>query len=386
MIVDMTKGSPMKVILRFAIPMFISVLFQQLYSLVDSVIAGQYVGLNALAAVSVSYPIISLLTAVANGINVGCSVVVSQIFGAKKEKELKSAIFTSMITIFLTGIILTALGLAICEPVMRLLQTPADIFEDSVLYLQIYIAGFAFLYLYNGANAIYTALGDSRTPLYFLIFSSLFNIVLDLLFVVAFQMGVAGLALATDLAMGVSAALALFFLNRKLKGYLVEDRVKFFDKRMFREIVIISVPSILQASSVSLGNLLVQGLINSYGSLVVAGSSAGAKLNILLLSCMSAMGNTLASYSAQNMGAHSVDRMKRGLIEAAKITMIMMSVFMLVTFVFAEQCIGCLLYTSKWPQRKGPSNCLAKTQVYAKPKGEVYELTPARCWKVKGSA
>ena len=187
MVTDMTEGSPSRLLWKFSIPILFSVIFQQLYSIVDSIVAGKFIGDNALAAVGASYSITMIFMAVATGLNGGSSVVISQLFGGRLFGRMKEAISTALITVFITSISLSILGFLLCKPILRALQTPQEIFSDSMLYLNIYIAGLIFLFLYNICTGIFTALGDSRTPLYFLIASSLGNIGLDLLFVIVFK-------------------------------------------------------------------------------------------------------------------------------------------------------------------------------------------------------
>ena len=190
MVKDLTVGKPSKVLWQFSIPMFISVIFQQLYNITDSVVAGKFAGEEALAAVGASYPVTMIFMAVAVGSNIGCSVIISQLFGAKRYKEMKTAIYTTLISSVVLSLVLMAAGLAFCNPMMNLIQTPVNIFEDASLYLKIYIGGFLFLFLYNVCTGIFNSLGDSKTPLYFLIGSSLGNIILDMVFVIVFHWGV----------------------------------------------------------------------------------------------------------------------------------------------------------------------------------------------------
>lgn len=218
MITDMTEGGAFKILWRFTLPMLISVMFQQMYNIVDSVVAGKFVGVNALAAVGASYPVTMIFMAVATGLNIGCSVVISLYFGAKEYKNMKCAVSTSLLSVVGISMALTVVGMVICRPLLRLLNTPQDIFSDSALYLNIYIYGLLFLFLYNICTGIFTALGDSKTPLYFLVASSVGNIILDLVFVLVFQMGVGGVAWATFLAQGVSSILAFITLRKRLKS------------------------------------------------------------------------------------------------------------------------------------------------------------------------
>lgn len=218
MVTDLTTGKPGRVLLNFTIPMFISVIFQQMYSLADSIIAGKFAGENALAAVGASYPITMIFMAIALGCNVGCSVVISQLFGAKRFTQMKTAISTTIISSLGVSLVLTAFGLLFCNPLMRLIHTPANIFEDSALYLRIYVAGLVFVFLYNVATGVFTSLGDSKSPLYFLIGSSVGNIVLDYIFVRFLKMGVAGVAWATFIAQGLACILALFTLLKRYRA------------------------------------------------------------------------------------------------------------------------------------------------------------------------
>ncbi|MEG1846940.1 MAG: MATE family efflux transporter, partial [Lachnospiraceae bacterium] len=196
---DLTEGKPSRVLLGFSLPLLFSVMFQQFYNIVDSVVAGKYIGVDALAAVGASYPITMIFMAVATGANIGSSVVISQFFGAKKYEKMKTSIFTSLILIIIVSILLTLCGSFGCDFLIRALNTPANVFSDAALYLSIYTWGLVFLFLYNICTGVFTALGDSKTPLYFLIVSSLGNVAMDLLFVIRFQMGVAGVAWATFL-------------------------------------------------------------------------------------------------------------------------------------------------------------------------------------------
>lgn len=313
MIQDLTVGKPRKVIFSFALPMLFSMMFQQIYSIADSIIAGRFVSEEALAAVGASAPIVNLFIAVASGLCIGCSVIVAQLFGKRHYAKLRSAIRTSILAVSGLSVLFLIVGVMSVKPLMRLLKTPDNIFADSVLYLQIYAWGMVFLFLYNAANAIFTGLGDSKTPLFFLIFSSVLNIGLDILFVTVFHMGVAGVAWATLIAQGVAGICSITALiYRVRKDITPEHAFAPFDTHAFREIMHIGIPSILQQSLVSLGQLFVQSLINSYGSDVVAGFTAGFKLNIFCITAVSTFGSALSSYCAQNAGSGRNGRVIRG--------------------------------------------------------------------------
>lgn len=331
MIKNMTTGSPAKQLWLFSLPMLFSVVFQQLYNVADSVIAGQFVGEDALAAVGASYPITMIFMAVATGCNIGCSVVISQLFGAGRHADMKTAVNTSLLAVGGLSLALTAAGLAASGALMRLLHTPGNIFGDSAFYLQVYIGGLFFLFLYNICTGIFTALGDSRTPLYFLIASSVGNILLDLWFVISLRMGVAGVAWATFAAQGAASLLAFGALLRRLRNLPVSEKAPLFSTRMLARIARIAVPSILQQSFVSVGNLFIQGLVNSYGSSVIAGYSAAIKLNTFSITSLTALSNGLSSFTAQNMGAKKPDRIRRGfragLVMAGCVAAVFMALF-----------------------------------------------------------
>lgn len=224
MVKDLTVGKPDEVLWKFSIPMFISVIFQQMYNIADSVIAGKFAGEDALAAVGASYPITMIFMAIAVGSNIGCSVVISQLFGAKRYEKMKTAIYTTLISSVVLSAVLTILGLFGTDSLMRMIQTPENIFKDGALYLEIYIGGFLFLFLYNICTGIFQSLGDSRTPLYFLIGSSIGNVVLDTWFVAGFHWGVAGVAWATFLAQGIACVLAFFTLLLRLRNIKTEKK------------------------------------------------------------------------------------------------------------------------------------------------------------------
>lgn len=320
MIKDMTQGEPGKVLLGFTLPMLGSVVFQQMYNIVDSVVAGKCIGPNALAAVGASYPVTMIFVAIALGMNVGCSVLISQLFGAKKMETLKTAVFTAIISVLVLSVILTILGCLGCDMMIRLLQTPDDIFKDSALYLRIYILGLIFVFLYNICNGIFTALGDSTTPFYFLVASSIGNIVLDLVFVICFKMGVAGVAWATFTAQGLAAVAAFLVLLKRMKKIKTKSYQR-FSRNMLKKIAWLSVPSILQQSFVSVGNLFIQGIVNSYGAVVIAGYSGAIKLNTFAVTSFSTMANSLSNFTAQNIGAGKTERVKQGFWSCLKMSM-----------------------------------------------------------------
>ncbi len=313
MMKDLTEGKPSSVLWRFSIPMFVSVIFQQLYNIADSAIAGKFAGESALAAVGASYPITMIFMAVAVGSNIGCSVVISQLFGAKKYAEMKTAVSTTLFASAALAAVLTVAGLLGTDGLLLLLNTPEDVFADGAVYLKIYIGGFLFLYLYNICTGVFTSLGDSRTPLYFLIGSSLSNIFLDYCFVTSFGMGVAGVAWATFLAQGAACILAFLTLLHRLKKIETEEKPPLFSGLMLGRVSRIAVPSILQQSFISVGNIFIQWRVNSFGSSVIAGYSAAIKLNTFTITSFTTLANGLSGFTAQNVGAGKAGRVKAGL-------------------------------------------------------------------------
>lgn len=340
---DLTEGTPRKILWQFSVPMFVSVIFQQLYNIADSVIAGKFAGEDALAAVGASYPITMIFMAIAVGSNIGCSVVISNLFGAKKYKEMKTAVTTTLIAAFLISAGLTVLGLAGTRALMVMIRTPENIFDAGALYLGIYIGGFIFLFLYNVATGIFSALGDSKTPLYFLMASSIGNILLDYLFVAKCGWGVAGVAWATFLAQGIASILALLTMARRLRTLKTEGKAKLFSGEMLRKISQIAVPSIFQQSFISIGNIFIQGLVNSFGSSVIAGYSAAIKLNTFAITSFTTLGNGISNYTAQNMGAGKKERVREGFFAGIQMAMLIVVPFFAAFFIFGESMINLFM-------------------------------------------
>lgn len=340
MVKDLTKGNVRPVLWSFTIPMFISVVFQQLYNIADSAIAGRFAGEDALAAVGASYPITMIFMAIAIGCNVGCAVVISSYFGAGDIRRMKTAISTTLIASTVLAAILTIFGLLTSSYLMQMMNTPHNIFDAGDIYLKIYIGGMVFLFCYNVATGIFTALGDSKTPLYFLIGSSVGNVVLDYLFVAVFHFGVSGVGWATFLAQGIAGILAVVTLLRRVaKLPTGHGKVMLYSKSMLRRIAKIAVPSILQQSFVSVGNIFIQSLVNSFGSAVIAGYSAAIKLNTFTITSFSTLGNALSSFSAQNIGAAKVDRVRKGFRAGTMLAWIIAVPFFVLFFFFGNEML-----------------------------------------------
>lgn len=309
---DLTTGKPSTVLWKFCLPLFGSIIFQQLYNIADSFVAGKFIGENALAAVGNSYEITLIFIAFAFGCNIGCSVISAQLFGAKRLSEMKTAVYTTLIAGGVLCVLLMAVGLLFGQELLQLINTPENVMADSKLYLDIYILGLPFVFYYNIATGIFSALGDSKTPFIFLSISSVSNIAADILFVTAFGMGVDGVAWATFMCQGVSCILAVAVVFVRFSKIKTEEPAAFFSRTLLLKISAVAVPSILQQSFISVGNIIIQGIINSFGSAAMAGYSASIKLNNLVITSLTTLGNGISSFTAQNLGAGKFDRIKAG--------------------------------------------------------------------------
>lgn len=306
------REKPMKALLIFAFPMIVGNLFQQFYTMVDSVVVGRFVGENALAAVGASYSLTNVFISIAIGGGVGASVLTSRFFGSREYQKMKMSVSTALLSFLAVSLTLGCVGLLSGREIMILLNTPDNILPQATEYLNIYFLGLPFLFMYNVLASMFNALGRSRIPLYLLIFSSVFNIVLDLILVCQFHMGVAGVAWATLIAQGISAVLAFFLFLKEMRNYPTDGKMTLFSGGEFLEMCRIALPSILQQSTVSIGMMLVQSVVNSFGASVLAGYSAGMRIESICIVPMAAMGNVISSYTAQNLGAGRKDRVVEG--------------------------------------------------------------------------
>ena len=316
---DLTVGKPETVLRQFCLPLFGSIIFQQLYNIADSLVAGKYIRDEALAAVGNSYEVTLIFLAFAFGCNMGCSVIVSQLFGGKEYTKMKTAVSTACIASALLCALLMAAGILGCETLLRLINTPAGAFADSRLYLDIYVWGLPFVFFYNIATGVFSALGDSRTPFLFLAVSSTANIAVDILFVTVFDMGVAGVAWATFLCQGVSCVLAIGVVFSRLRQVETREPAPLFSPLLLKKIATVAVPSILQQSFISVGNIFIQGVINGFGTGVMAGYSAAVKLNNLVITSFTTLGNGVSNYTAQNVGAKKLSRVRSGFRAGVKL-------------------------------------------------------------------
>ena len=343
---DLTIGKPSSVLWKFCLPMFGSIIFQQLYNIADSFVAGKFIGELALAAVGNSYEITLIFIAFAFGMNIGCSVIVAMLFGAGNHKDMKTAVSTTFIASLALCVVLMLVGILFCDRLLELINTDEAILSDSALYLDIYIYGLPFVFLYNVATGIFSALGDSKTPFIFLACSSISNVAIDILFVTAFNMGVAGVAWATFLCQGVSCVLSLVVVFLRLKKIKTDGKTIIFSWEMLLRISKVAVPSILQQSFISVGNIVIQGVINSYGAAVTAGYSAAVKLNNMVTTSFTTLGNGISNFTAQNLGAAKYDRIRQGFVAGLKLVWIICLLIVALYVIFANPLINIFIENS----------------------------------------
>ena len=331
---DLTTGKEGKMIFQFAAPMLLGNVFQQLFSVVDSIVVGNFVGKEALAAVGASFPVIFVMISMIIGIVMGTTVVIAQYFGAKDFVKVKRAIDTMYIYSLVAGAIATAIGLIFCEPLLRLLGLPENIMPQATQYLRIYLSGIIIFFGYNGTSAVLRGLGDSKTPLYFLIIATVVNIILDLLFVAVFKMGVAGAAYATLIANGLAFALAIIWLNKTHKIIRISIKGLKFDNEVFRQSIRIGLPTGIQQTLVAFGGLALMGIVNTFGTNVIAGYSVASRLDALATIPAMSFSQALSTFVGQNIGANKTERIRAGLISTVK----MAGIVTIVTTVFIVFC------------------------------------------------
>lgn len=319
---DMTKDNPLKIFIWFSIPLLIGNIFQQLYSMVDTIIVGRFVGVDALAAVGSTGSMFFLVNGMVIGLTSGFSVLVSQKFGAKNETEIRKSVASNITLTLISAIIITVIALILKRPLMHLMNTPKNIFKDANTYITIIYIGISTQIAYNMAAGILRALGDSKTPLYFLIISSIINIILDLVFIVKFKLGVAGAAYATNISQGLSAMLCLIYSYRKYQVLRLKKEDFKVEKDYYKTHLKIAIPMGLQFSVTGVGIIIVQGAVNVFGSNVIASYTAASKVLQLVMQPLISFGVTIATYAGQNLGAKRFDRIKKGVKVMNKISII----------------------------------------------------------------
>ena len=342
---SMLEGSPGLSLFLFALPMILGNLFQQFYNMTDSIIVGRFVGEDALAAVGASYSLTNVFVMIAIGGGIGASVITSQYLGAGRFDRMKTSVYTALITFLGVGIFLGVFGFAMNRQILVWLNTPGNILDAAGTYLGIYFLGMPFLFMYNILSSMFNALGDSRTPLALLIFSSVLNVVLDLWFVLSFGLAVAGVAIATVMAQGLAAVLSFLLLLHRLRGFEAEGKIAKYDTGILASMVRIAIPSIVQQSIVSIGMLLVQSVVNGFGSSVLAGYSAGTRIESICIVPMISTGNAVSTFTAQNMGARKPERVKAGYRAAWGIVAGFGVLILLILSAFGRPIIGAFLDT-----------------------------------------
>ena len=340
---DLTVGKPESVLWKFCLPLFASIIFQQLYNIADSLVAGKFIGENALAAVGNSYEITLIFIAFAFGCNIGCSVIVSQFFGAKDYKNMKTSVYTAMISTAVLCAVLMLFGVLFCGNLLKLVKTPSAILNDSKLYLDIYIYGLPFMFFYNMATGIFSALGDSKTPFIFLAVSSVTNIFVDIIFVKAFKIGLAGVEWEKFICQGISDGLAVIVVFLRLSKIKVLQRCPVFSFIILVKLLKIAIPSILQQSFISIGNIIIQSVINEFGAGTIAGYSAAVKLNNLVITSFTTLANGISNFTAQNLGAGKSERIRDGFKAGLKMVWIISIPLVLLYFFAGKQLLYLFL-------------------------------------------
>lgn len=337
---DMTTGSPVRHILKFALPLLIGNLFQQLYNMVDSIVVGNFVGKNALAAVGACGSMNFLFFSLSSGLAIGIGIIVSQYFGAKDEKNVRSTIANSIYVLLMAALSVSVIGIIFAPQLLKLLVTPDNIIGDSTIYMRTTCAGIIAIAFYNGVAAILRALGDSRTPLYFLILSSIVNVILDLTFVRALEMGVFGVALATIISQAVSAVTCLIYAYHKVPYFRLTKE----ELRPHKEIILksfrLGMPVALQNSMIAISCMVLQGVVNSFGDTVMAAYTITNRIEQIVQQPYGSLGAALTTYSGQNIGAGKIDRVKKGFRQAILMALIFSILLIPVAYLFGPRIVG----------------------------------------------
>ncbi|MCQ4696588.1 MATE family efflux transporter [Paeniclostridium sordellii] len=336
---DLTVGKESKCIFNFALPMLIGSLFQQLYNTADSIIVGRFVGKSAMAAVSGANPIMFLLTSFLMGITLGFSILISQYYGSKNMEKVKSAIDTTYVFIFIASFFITFIGVFFSGKILEIMNTPSEIFDLSKGYLIIIFTGTLFSTGYNSICAILRGLGDSTNPLYFLIIATILNIILDIVFIIYFNMGVNGVALATIIAQAVAFIFSVLYLNRKHEVLKIKVRNLKYDLEIFKTGLKLGLPSAIQQTLFSIGNITLQSLVNSYGTSAMAAFGAGSKIETFISLPIMNLGSAVSTFVAQNIGANKVDRVKKGVKSSINMSLSISLFVIIIFFLFKENLI-----------------------------------------------
>lgn len=326
MIKDLTVGKESKLILLFALPMLLGNVFQQLYNIIDSIIVGQYIGKEALAAVGASFPVFFVLISLIIGVSSGSTIIISQYFGAKQFDKVKRAIDTMFIIIFVSSLGVTIIGISFSHFIFDLMKLPEEVMADAIIYFNILMGGVIMLFGYNGTSAILRGLGDSKTPLYFLIISTILNIILVILFVVVFKWGIAGAAIATVISQGVSFLLAIIYLNRYHTIINFSFKNMIFDKEIFSKSLKIGIPSGMQQTFVAIGMMALLRVVSEFGTNTIAAYTVAGRIDSFAAMPAMNFSMALSTFVGQNIGAKKIERVRKGYIATLWMTSII-SVF-----------------------------------------------------------
>ena len=337
---DMTQGREWKRILFFALPMLIGNIFQQLYNTVDGIIVGRFIGTEAQAAVGAAFPIMFLLISMIAGITMGATVLISQHYGAKDMNSVKRTIDTTYIFLLISTCLITITGLALTPAFLRLLQVPEEVFAGAASYLRIMFAGMLAMFGYNSISAILRGLGDSKTPMVLLIGSTLLNIALDLLFIVVFDLGIEGAAWATVTAQGVSFIFSVMYLNRTHPVFSFELKTMRFHPPIFRRILEIGLPTGIQQMLFSIGNMTLQGFVNGFGAIAMAGYFGGSRIDAFAAMPIMSLGAAISTFVGQNLGAGKASRVEKGIKAAVLMAFIASCLTSLTLYIFRNPLIA----------------------------------------------
>ena len=336
---DLTQGSITKQIILFALPILLSQVFQNLYNSVDSLIVGNFLGTTALAAVTSCADISQLLVGFFTGLSAGAGVLFARYFGMKNYERLHDAISTSLIFSFIIGITMMAVGICIADVLLNIVACPADVYDEAIIYLRVYLVGLLFTSLYNVASGVLRSVGDSRNPFIYLVISSILNIILDIIFVVVFKMQVLGVALATIISQLLSVILVYYQLTHAHDVYRIDLRHLKFDSTMLKEVISLGLPAALQSCLISISNLFVQRYVNLFGSSVMAGVGAAKKIDKFVGLIANSLGMSTATFVSQNIGAKRIDRAKKGIRITFVLAFIPVAIIGSLIYIYANRAI-----------------------------------------------
>ncbi len=339
-VTDMTQGSPIGHIIKFTLPLLLGNLFQQLYNMVDSIVVGNFVGADALAAVGACSSMNFLFFSLSSGLAIGIGIIVAQYFGAGDEENVRSTIANAIYVLAGAAALVSLIGVLFCPAILRLLQTPDTVIGDSITYMRTTCAGILFIAAYNGIAAMLRALGDSKTPLYFLIVSSIINVVLDLVFVLVLDWGVFGVALATIIAQAVSAVTCMIYAYHKVEYFRLTREQLAYKPQIVERSIRLGVPIALQNSMIAVSCMALQGVVNTFGETIMASYTVIGRIEQVVQQPYSSLGMALTTYCGQNMGAGRTDRVKKGFRQATLMVLVFSLCLIPIAYLFGEQIVG----------------------------------------------